>query len=175
MSSLNVLDYTCGECRRGGITSRAAAARLAPRTIATLFMAKRRFNKYAHKQYMQSRLPKPKRSDEESLEMVVPEACDEEPESSEVSDPLDGTPVIEPMAVVDPAPLEAEGSVEDALPVPVEAETFSVKVEAVTEKAAPSTEAAVHGTEEAATGTAGAADAEDEAAAAVKALMDFGD
>lgn len=55
MSSLNVLDYTCGECRRGGITSRAAAVRLAPRTIATLFMAKRRFNKYAHRQYMQSR------------------------------------------------------------------------------------------------------------------------
>lgn len=53
--SLNVLDYTCGECRRGGITSRAAAVRLAPRTIATLFMAKRRFNKYAHRQYLQSR------------------------------------------------------------------------------------------------------------------------
>ncbi|CAB3244473.1 unnamed protein product [Arctia plantaginis] len=56
VSSLNVLDYTCAECRRGGITSRAAAVRLAPRTIATLFMAKRRFNKYAHRQYMQSRL-----------------------------------------------------------------------------------------------------------------------
>ncbi|CAK1543027.1 unnamed protein product [Leptosia nina] len=53
VSRLNVLDYTCGECRRGGITSRAAAVRLAPRTIATLFMAKRRFNKYAHRQYMQ--------------------------------------------------------------------------------------------------------------------------
>lgn len=52
---LKVLDYTCGECRRGGITSRAAAVRLAPRTIATLFMAKRRFNKYAHRQYMLSR------------------------------------------------------------------------------------------------------------------------
>lgn len=50
-----MLDYTCGECRRGGITSRAAAVRLAPRTIATLFMAKRRFNKYAHRQYLQSR------------------------------------------------------------------------------------------------------------------------
>ncbi|CAH4034596.1 unnamed protein product [Pieris brassicae] len=53
VSSLNVLDYTCGDCRRGGITSRAAAVRLAPRTIATLFMAKRRFNKYAHRQYME--------------------------------------------------------------------------------------------------------------------------
>ncbi|XP_050668572.1 uncharacterized protein LOC126967917 isoform X2 [Leptidea sinapis] len=50
---VHVLDYTCSECRRGGITSRAAAVRLAPRTIATLFMAKRRFNKYAHRQYMQ--------------------------------------------------------------------------------------------------------------------------
>ncbi|KAL0828915.1 hypothetical protein ABMA28_003817 [Loxostege sticticalis] len=55
VSALNVLDYTCGECRRGGITSRAAAVRLAPRTIATLFMAKRRFNKYAHRQYLASR------------------------------------------------------------------------------------------------------------------------
>lgn len=54
-AALKVLDYTCGECRRGGITSRAAAVRLAPRTIATLFMAKRRFNKYAHRQYLQSR------------------------------------------------------------------------------------------------------------------------
>lgn len=53
---MRVLDYTCAECRRGGITSRAAAVRLAPRTIATLFMAKRRFNKYAHRQYMESRL-----------------------------------------------------------------------------------------------------------------------
>lgn len=55
VASLNVLDYTCGECRRSGITSRSAAARLAPRTIATLFMAKRRFNKYAHRQYLASR------------------------------------------------------------------------------------------------------------------------
>lgn len=54
-ASVRVLDHTCGECRRGGITSRAAAVRLAPRTIATLFMAKRRFNKYAHRQYLQSR------------------------------------------------------------------------------------------------------------------------
>ena len=28
---------------------------MAPRTIATLFMAKRRFNKYAHRQYLESR------------------------------------------------------------------------------------------------------------------------
>ncbi|KAJ0176195.1 hypothetical protein K1T71_008369 [Dendrolimus kikuchii] len=56
VSSLNVLDYTCADCRRGGITSRAAAVRLAPRTIATLFMAKRRFNKYAHRQYLASRM-----------------------------------------------------------------------------------------------------------------------
>lgn len=91
-----MLDYTCAECRRGGITSRAAAARLAPRTIATLFMAKRRFNKYAHKQYMQSRLPpKPKPSDEDSVEMVVPDVCDDEPDNSEVSDPLDGTPALD--------------------------------------------------------------------------------
>ncbi|KAH9637423.1 hypothetical protein HF086_012036 [Spodoptera exigua] len=55
VSNLNVLDYTCAECRRTGITSRAAAVRLAPRTIATLFMAKRRFNKYAHRQYLASR------------------------------------------------------------------------------------------------------------------------
>ncbi|XP_047997537.1 LOW QUALITY PROTEIN: nascent polypeptide-associated complex subunit alpha, muscle-specific form [Leguminivora glycinivorella] len=55
VAALNVLDYTCGECRRAGISSRSAAARLAPRTIATLFMAKRRFNKYAHRQYLASR------------------------------------------------------------------------------------------------------------------------
>ncbi|GBP73465.1 hypothetical protein EVAR_53893_1 [Eumeta japonica] len=56
VSRLDVMDYTCGGCRRSGITSRAAAARVAPRTIATLFMAKRRFNKYAHRQYMESRM-----------------------------------------------------------------------------------------------------------------------
>lgn len=50
------MDYTCNDCRRSGITSRSAAVRLAPRTIATLFMAKRRFNKYAHRQYVQSRI-----------------------------------------------------------------------------------------------------------------------
>lgn len=60
---LSVLHHTCGECRRGGITSRAAAVRLAPRTIATLFMAKRRFNKYAHRQYLQSR----RRDDDDSV------------------------------------------------------------------------------------------------------------
>lgn len=59
-------------------------------------MAKRRFNKYAHKQYMQSRLPpKPKPSDEDSVEMVVPDVCDDEPDNSEVSDPLDGTPALD--------------------------------------------------------------------------------
>lgn len=105
MSQLKVLDYTCGECKRGGITSRAAAVRLAPRTIATLFMAKRRFNKYAHRQYMQSRLQgQPKGSQDgsndadadasESCEPMVPpeEASDaSEPEAvGDASDPLDG-------------------------------------------------------------------------------------
>nr|XP_049700433.1 microtubule-associated protein futsch isoform X1 [Helicoverpa armigera]XP_049700434.1 microtubule-associated protein futsch isoform X1 [Helicoverpa armigera]XP_049700435.1 microtubule-associated protein futsch isoform X1 [Helicoverpa armigera] len=92
VSSLNVLDYTCAECRRGGITSRAAAVRLAPRTIATLFMAKRRFNKYAHRQYLASRQrdaaaaadPAPERVD------VLHDGSDaSEPAEPDPSDPLD--------------------------------------------------------------------------------------
>ncbi|KAJ2951765.1 hypothetical protein O0L34_g13931 [Tuta absoluta] len=84
VSLLNVLDYTCAECRRGGITSRSAAARLAPRTIATLFMAKRRFNKYAHRQYMQSRLAE-KKSEEESVD-VAEESVDVAEESVDVAE-----------------------------------------------------------------------------------------
>lgn len=107
VSQLKVLDYTCGECKRGGITSRAAAVRLAPRTIATLFMAKRRFNKYAHRQYMQSRRQgQPKGSQDgsndadaeasESCEPIAPpedvsDASEPEPEAAgEAGDPLEG-------------------------------------------------------------------------------------
>lgn len=109
VSQLSVLDYTCGECRRGGITSRAAAVRLAPRTIATLFMAKRRFNKYAHRQYMQSRLQggaKPclasENSNDAALELDASESCepadqdrqedgsDASEGAGEASDPLEG-------------------------------------------------------------------------------------
>lgn len=84
--SLSVLDYTCAECRRGGITSRAAAVRLAPRTIATLFMAKRRFNKYAHRQYMEQRL----REAEPPLLLLAPQPSDDERDDPDAaSDPLD--------------------------------------------------------------------------------------
>lgn len=81
VSQLNVLDYTCGECRRGGITSRAAAVRLAPRTIATLFMAKRRFNKYAHRQYLLSRRRRGRDPDEPE-----PEPADAAERGSDASD-----------------------------------------------------------------------------------------
>lgn len=100
VSQLKVLDYTCGECKRGGITSRAAAVRLAPRTIATLFMAKRRFNKYAHRQYMQSRLRgQPKGSQDgsndadveaESCEPIAPAEDASDVSEAEAGDPLGG-------------------------------------------------------------------------------------
>ena len=92
VSSLNVLDYTCAECRRGGITSRAAAVRLAPRTIATLFMAKRRFNKYAHRQYLASRKRAAEReaegdADEPEGEEPAPLRVDVERDDSDASEP----------------------------------------------------------------------------------------
>ncbi|KPJ20734.1 hypothetical protein RR46_00252 [Papilio xuthus] len=94
------MDYTCGVCRRSGITSRAAAVRLAPRTIATLFMAKRRFNKYAHRQYMKNRVQTSKASEnsndvaDDTLESCDrPERLDDASDASdvpeEVHDPLD--------------------------------------------------------------------------------------
>lgn len=82
-----MLDYTCGPCRRSGITSRSAAARLAPRTIATLFMAKRRFNKYAHRQYLASR----------RQDAAADADADPAPDGSDADDPLDGA---------DPSPFE---------------------------------------------------------------------
>ncbi|KAJ8719518.1 hypothetical protein PYW08_011693 [Mythimna loreyi] len=95
VSSLNVLDYTCAECRRGGITSRAAAVRLAPRTIATLFMAKRRFNKYAHRQYMESRRRSLARGDDAAPLLVDVERdsdASDAPADHDTSDPLDAAP-----------------------------------------------------------------------------------
>lgn len=95
MSSLNVLDYTCAECRRGGITSRAAAVRLAPRTIATLFMAKRRFNKYAHRQYLASRqrdaaaAADPRDAAPERVDVLHDGSDASEPAEPDPSDPLD--------------------------------------------------------------------------------------
>lgn len=89
VSSLNVLDYTCAECRRGGITSRAAAVRLAPRTIATLFMAKRRFNKYAHRQYLASR----KREAEARDEPDEPSQPDEPDRPGELDETDQATPL----------------------------------------------------------------------------------
>ncbi|XP_063385267.1 mucin-2 [Cydia fagiglandana] len=81
VAALNVLDYTCGDCRRAGISSRSAAARLAPRTIATLFMAKRRFNKYAHRQYLASRA---REAGGDAEAEAAPDL------SSDPDDPLDG-------------------------------------------------------------------------------------
>lgn len=111
VSNLNVLDYTCAECRRTGITSRAAAVRLAPRTIATLFMAKRRFNKYAHRQYLASRRRQAEEArleagddsvdaaeggDAEPLRVELrddmSEGSDAAPDLADTSDPLDATP-----------------------------------------------------------------------------------
>lgn len=106
VSNLNVLDYTCAECRRTGITSRAAAVRLAPRTIATLFMAKRRFNKYAHRQYLASRARQAEEArleaGEDSVDAAEPlrvelrddmsDGSDAPPDLADTSDPLDATP-----------------------------------------------------------------------------------
>lgn len=87
VAALNVLDYTCGDCRRAGISSRSAAARLAPRTIATLFMAKRRFNKYAHRQYLASRA---RGAGGEAGAEAEAEAEAAPDLSSDPDDPLDG-------------------------------------------------------------------------------------
>ncbi|KAG6440935.1 hypothetical protein O3G_MSEX001593 [Manduca sexta] len=103
VSSLNVLDYTCAECRRGGITSRAAAARLAPRTIATLFMAKRRFNKYAHRQYMRSRML------EAEAEAAAAAAREEEDASADASLDPSLDPLLEPLHDPPHDPLQGAG------------------------------------------------------------------
>ncbi|XP_068627829.1 serine-rich adhesin for platelets isoform X2 [Battus philenor] len=110
VSNLNVMDYTCGDCRRGGITSRAAAVRLAPRTIATLFMAKRRFNKYAHRQYMQSRMQGRSKASENSNDVTddvtndAMESC-ERTDRTDASDMSDGTEEVhDPLDVGDDHP-----------------------------------------------------------------------
>ncbi|KAI5646297.1 PHD-finger domain-containing protein [Phthorimaea operculella] len=129
VSLLNVLDYTCAECRRGGITSRSAAARLAPRTIATLFMAKRRFNKYAHRQYMQSRLKKEEESAaeesvdvaDESVDAADDESRDVAPAVVAADDASDTTDVGDLADVSDP--LEGAGEPLDAAEPPETSES----------------------------------------------------